>query len=96
MLQNINTEERFCKDCGNDISVICPMCHGLGYVQSLPSFTGFSTTSCNHANEYGDYCSKCGAKIYEEPMIKTCGTCMGKGWTLSQQHYCLKRVLFRS
>ena len=90
MTQNID-EGRFCKDCGADMSVICPTCHGLGYIQPLPSLSAFIITTCNHANERGEYCSKCGTKIQQDPMITTCGTCMGKGWGTSQTHYCFKR-----
>jgi len=91
MIQNLD-EGRFCKDCGTDTSVICPICHGIGYIQSLPSFTGFIITSCTHANEQGEYCSKCGTKIQQDPMTTTCGVCMGTGWVTSQYHYCFKRL----
>jgi DnaJ-class molecular chaperone len=96
MIQNVSFENRYCPDCGNDTSTICPMCHGLGYIQSLPSFTGFIITSCPHANERGEYCSMCGSKIQQDLMINTCGTCMGKGWVISQSHYCLKKVTIPS
>jgi len=92
MLQNQPDEGRFCPDCGTDLSVICPICHGLGYVQPLPSISGFMITSCLHENEYGEHCSKCGAKLNQDPLTRTCGTCMGKGWVLSQNHYCFKKV----
>ncbi|HGJ64201.1 TPA: hypothetical protein ENS27_02300 [bacterium] len=92
MLQNQLEEGRFCRDCGADLTVICPICHGLGYIQPLPSMSSFSITNCLHANEIGEYCSKCGAKLYQDNMMTTCGTCMGKGWILSQNHYCYKKA----
>lgn len=96
MLSSRLEEGRYCLECGSDLSVICPTCHGLGYIQPLPSFSAFIITDCMHTNERGEYCSKCGTKLYQDLMMMTCGTCMGKGWVLSQTHYCLKKAFVPS
>jgi RecJ-like exonuclease len=92
MLQDFNNKGRFCPDCGVDVSAICPVCHGLGYIQPLPSFPTFTVAICNHADERGEYCSQCGAKLQTQPMSVTCTRCSGKGWVPAAYHYCLKKL----
>lgn len=93
MLQDYTKAGRFCPDCGIDISVICPTCHGLGYIQPLPSLPAFTVAICDHADERGQYCSKCGAKLQQEPMTVMCTTCLGKGWMPAPQHFCLRKFV---
>ena len=92
MLYDYTKKGRFCADCGSDISVICPTCHGLGYIQPLPDFPNFTVAICDHAGESGIYCSKCGSRIQKEPMAVTCTTCLGNGWVTGTHHYCMRRI----
>ncbi|MFC1715714.1 hypothetical protein ACFL6S_18750 [Candidatus Poribacteria bacterium] len=92
MLQDFTTKGRFCRQCGVDTSVICPLCHGMGYIQPLSSMPSFAVAICNHPNERGEYCSRCGAKMNPEPATITCTRCTGRGWVEAPHHYCLKRL----